>query len=537
MKKGKLYILLSLLSITLAGCGEPTENTDNPVITPTPNPIVDPTPDPDPPVETKVEKKKLAYTYRDVNANYYKASNTIPNEGEPNLLILPIYFNDSSSFIPEDKKSVVKSDIEKAFFGSKEEVGFESVASYYTTLSQGKCNLKGTVSDWIEIEESYINYAFTDRSTLTLVKEATTSYFLLTGDDRNKYDLDKNGYLDGVILIYAAPDSDNIAEQGSSYSNLWAYTNWLDEKPNVDNPCPCNFFWASYDFLYSPAKANSILGNSYGGGDDGNEKLLIDTHVYIHEIGHMFGLQDYYDYSYQFSPAGGYSMQDYNVGSHDPFSVMSLGWCNPYIPTKSCTITLNKFQSSRDCIILSNSWNAIDSPFDEYLVVEFYSPDGLNQFDHDTAYFSNHKKKKRPTGPDECGIRLWHVDARLLASPHLRDPGKITVDPNADGKVMHAMSNTYSHKDYGKSYVSVLGSSYANFNILQLIRNEETETYQSHNTFDKYSLFKDGSKFSMNSFGRQFVNKARLNSNKVLGWTFTVSIKDDQAEITLTRTI
>ena len=98
------------------------------------------------------------------------------------------------------------------------------------------------------------------------------------------------------------------------------------------------------------------------------------------------------------------------------------------------------------------------------------------------------------------------------------------------------MSNTYYGKN-GRNFISPMGQDYANYNILQLIRNEETETYRTINAFDKYSMFKDGSKFSMNTFSKQFVNKARLNSNKVLGWNFEVHIEGDQAKISLLRTI
>ena len=520
MKKSKLFssiVLLSTCAIMACSCNRVT-------------------PDPEPEPELTIEKTKMAYTYMDVSKNYYTQFNVIPNIGEPELLILPIYFEDSSDFIPVDKKEIVKNDIEKAFFGTKDDVGFESVSSYYSKLSFGACNLKGTVSDWISVDTSYSEYGTNESKTINLVSQVVNKYFSTTNDSRKKYDLDGNGFLDGVVVIYGAPDSDNV-RGGSDLTNLWAYTNWdIYSSSDVDNPTLCNFFWASFDFMYSRSVAQSKIGQRIGSGDT-NDLLPIDTHVYIHEIGHMFGLVDYYDYSYQFSPAGGFSMQDFNVGCHDPYSVMALGWCDPYIPTESCTITLNKFQSNREVILLTNEWNDINSPFDEYLLVEFYSLDGLNEFDSTNQYFKSNPMKRRPTGPNACGIRLWHVDARLLANPSLRDVSKITVDPNANGKVMHAMSNTYSGGSNSKSYTTYLGSSYANFNVLQLIRNEETETYQSHNFFDNYSLFKDGSKFSMNTFGKQFVNKGRLNTNKVLGWNFSVKIEGEQAKISLTRTI
>lgn len=536
MKKSKLFISLLLTSLSLIACDE-TANQDDPVVKPGPDivnpPIVDP-----PEEEVKVEKTKLNYTYLDYMNNYYKTSSAIPNQGEPEILVIPVYFNDSDNFIPEDKKELVKNDIEKCFFGTKEDCGFESVTSYYSTLSCGKCNLKGKVTNWANIDHSYTDYSNSEDSTTALVKSVTDNYFASSNEDRTKYDIDKNGFLDGIVLIYAAPDADNFTTR---YGNLWAYTNWdFNAKASIESPTVCNFFWASYDFMYSKIKANEKLGNYYGGGDGSNANLLLDTHVYIHEMGHMFGLVDYYDYSYQYSPAGGFSMQDYNVASHDPFSAMALGWVEPYIPTKSCTITINTFQSSRDVILLANTWNDINSPFDEYILVEFYSPDGLNQFDHENQYFANNKNKRRPTGPDECGIRVWHVDARLIANPYARDLSKITTNPNVEGKISHMMSNTYldsSSSGNGRGYISILGSDYANYNVLQLIRNEETETYKTKNAFDKYSLFKDGSSFSMNSFAKQFVNKGRLNTNKPLGWNFKVSIENNQATITLIRTI
>ena len=518
MKKLKLFSSVLFLSACLTACH--TGGT----VDPQPD-ILD---------DVKVEKTKMNYTYSDVMNNFYKASNAIPNQGEPEILVIPLYFLDSYSFIPENKKDLVKEDINKCFNGAKEDVGFESVTSYYSTLSCGKCNLKCKVADWMTFDASYEEYVRDERETITLAQTVVEQYFTTSGEDRKKYDTDNNGYLDGVVIIYAAPDADAIANQ--NYSNLWAYTNWTELAADKTNPNVCNFFWASYDFMYSAPTALSKLGNRYGSGDGSNDKLILDTHVYIHEMGHMFGLSDYYDYSYQYSPAGGFSMQDYNIASHDPFSCMSLGWCDPYIPTESCTIKLNTFQSSRDVILLTNSWNAINSPFDEYLLIEFYSPDGLNKFDHENQYFASDRKQRRPIGPNKVGIRLWHVDARLLSAPSLRDPSKITCDPNATGKVMHAMSNTYYGNSYGRGYTTVLGREYGNFNILQLIRNDPTETYESSTKLDDLCLFHDGDTFTMNTFGRQFVNKARLNdSNKVLGWSFTVKIDGEKAEIALTR--
>ena len=138
--------------------------------------------------ENKIEKTKLNYTYSDVCANYYRNSNAIPNTGEPRLLVLPIYFNDSNEYIPEDKKEAVRTDIQKAFFGTKEENGFETVTSYYNTLSCGKCTLKGTVSNWIDVEESYFNYSINENSTTNLARNLVEQYFSTSNDLRKSYE-------------------------------------------------------------------------------------------------------------------------------------------------------------------------------------------------------------------------------------------------------------------------------------------------------------------------------------------------------------
>ena len=103
MKKSKLFISLLLTSLSLIACDE-TTNQDDPVIKPGPD-IVDP-PVVDPPEEeVKVEKTKLNYTYLDYMNNYYKTSSAIPNQGEPEILVIPVYFNDCAGSISLQEKT------------------------------------------------------------------------------------------------------------------------------------------------------------------------------------------------------------------------------------------------------------------------------------------------------------------------------------------------------------------------------------------------------------------------------------------------
>lgn len=472
-----------------------------------------------------IDKESVVYNYKDYCDNNVYNIDATPSSGSPKLLVIPIWFTDSSSYIPTSQKETVRSDIQKAYFGNNSDVGWRSVTTYYQELSHDEVTLTGTVSDWYSCGHSSSYYYSGTSTTTSLVTEAVEWYRSSHGD-LTEFDLDKNGYLDGVMLIYAAPDYGAL--KNSSANNLWAYCYWMQvTNPNTSAPTPNAFFWASYDFMYGSGYS---IG-SYTSGDNSHSK--IDTHTYIHEMGHMFGLSDYYDYSdFHLSPAGGFSMQDYNVGSHDPYSALALGWANVYVPTESCTLEIKDFQSSGDVILLSNKFH--NSPFDEYFLLELYTPTGLNKFDCEYQYQS-----KYPVGPNLPGIRVWHVDARLLYLDNLSSDystNRITTAPSAYKKVTHMMSNTYHKNESDTGYISPLGSSYANYNLLQLIRNSSTINYRPTKTMTYSNLFTTGDSFSMNLFAKQFYKNGKLNSGDTFKWEFTVKhVSNSSATITLTK--
>lgn len=474
---------------------------------------------------------KMEETYKDYSkynayGSYYAFC---PSIGNPRLLVIPVWFNDSSSIITKGKDRV-REDIEKAYFGTPEEVGWHSVSSYYNYESHGKVNLTGTVSRWYESGVSYKVAGGSSYNTANLVNSAVSWYFTNNpSDSRRNYDYDNDGVMDGVMLIYAAPDSSNSGFY--SYQNLWAYCSWFSGT-QVDGVRPCVYFWASYDFMYDPNTAQVITGNYYGHGD--NNYCTIDSHTFIHEMGHVFGLDDYYDYSGQYNPAGGFSMQDYNVGGHDPYSSLALGWTDAIIPTETQTIIISEYQYTHDLILLSPSFNEYHSPYDEYLLLELYSPNGVNKFDSDHKYGSRY-----PQGPRIVGVRLWHIDARLAVwtGSKFRLADSCTV---RQSNILTAMTNTYKSDGEAADRISRLGEAYADYNILQLIRNNILDTYRPTDSLEKNDLFVAGDSFSMKDYSRQFVNGTQLNSSKTFPWTFKVnSIELENglysASITLTK--
>ena len=490
-------------------------------------------------------------TYNDyIKNNIYPLSAT-PTVGKAKLLVVPVWFNDSSNFINEDKKMNVREDISAAYFGKNTDTGWRSVKSYYEEESHGKLKLDGTVSNWYFPNTSYRTYkSDADHSlTTSLVKEASDWYFTNNPEDnRTNYDCDKDGYLDGVVLIYAAPDNSQFSD--GDCSNLWAFCYWIQntDVKNTIKPGANVFFWASYDFMYGKNKAASRTGkDKYADGDTSNN-VNVDAHTYIHEMGHMFGLEDYYDYSsYGYAPAGGFSMQDHNVGGHDPFSVFALGWGKAYVPTTSAEINLKPFVSSGEMIILSPNWNAINSPFDEYLILEYYTNEGLNYFDTNHPYMDG--LKEYPTGSKQSGIRLWHVDARLLYKSATNafdtlSSNKITNDPKISGnKVTGLLTDTYNDGAVGMESLSPLSTrnpasdEWSKYKLLELVRNSTSTSYlRTTQNMSSLSLFKAGDTFLMSRYARQFENSGKLNSNASLGFSFTVNaLNEGYASITVTK--
>ena len=469
-----------------------------------------------------LERTEIRQHYTDYTENNVYNLDSAPTEGPCRLLVIPVWFEDSDQYIEESKKENVREDIEAAYFGDEGLVGWHSVKTFYETESDEAVEISGTVSEWYEVGEGMSYYGSSSQGasrTASLAVSAKDWFFNThTDEDPRDYDGDGDGYLDGVMLIYAAPDYNTL--QKSSYSNLWAYCYWVQQtsQRNVKKPGTNAFFWASYDFLYSQTTALSRAGTHYAAGD--TRHCDIDAHTYIHEMGHVFGLEDYYDYGPKgYSPAASFSMQDHNVGGHDPYSTMALGWSDPYIPTESCSITIGAFQETRELILLTPEWNEYDSPFDEYLLLELYTPTGLNERDTKYAYMSYY-----PTGASATGIRLWHIDARLLyvESDQAFKASQMTCDTNYNSfyGVTHAFTNTAGNEDYG----SPLGSDYDKYNLLQLVRNDTSVTMQTSRALRNADLFGNGSSFDINTYKKQFVKSTTLNNGEELGWSFSVSI-------------
>lgn len=452
--------------------------------------------------EFNYKSEYLKYNYKDIYENSVYANIRTafcPSEGTINYLVIPVRFTDYNL-----NETTAKQNIEKAFFGESKSNGWNSVKTFYETASNGKLEINGKVSEWYKPLTATTVYGNDAAAINALAENAVEWYFAQNpSENRADYDYDNNGTLDSVAIIYGCPDSSE--EWGKNLPNFWGKVIRPEyiEGPDVSSPTLGFFMWASY----SDVNTDTFPGRN-----------SVDSHVYIHETGHLFGLEDYYDYGpNKFSPAGGFITMEYNTGGQDPFSCLALGWAKAVVPLTSCTIDLKDFQNGHEVIVLSSTPDAFESPFDEYIIIELYAPTGLNKFD--ATYTWRHSDVYK--GALTAGIRIWHVDARLI---------KATV---SSGVVSWSADEFYTDPTVGKTdtaftnsweidgRISALGAAYKDYSLLFAVRNnkETTFTPDRGSNFSADTMFYAGDTFDVPAYSSQFVNGTKLNGGGDLGWS------------------
>lgn len=321
--------------------------------------------------------------------------NALKSTGNQKLLVIPVNFQDGTqkygnNTLPNFGYSNEIEAMEKAFFGKTEDTGWESVSSYYSKSSYGKLNISGEVSPIVNLSrsakyyENILSLGTSDIGKITsdILEECLNS--IKSEVNLKDYDLDEDGYIDAVWMVY------NIEHDDGDL--FWAFTTVANSSKSKLEYKPKTYAWASYSFF------------SEGGYS------RPDSHTFIHETGHILGLDDYYSYDLlnPQSPMGGLDMMDYNIGDHNAFSKYMLEWINPRYVNKSGLYRLENFQNTGDAIIISPKYNG--TPFCEYLILEYYSPTNLNYADSNNHYTNN---DNYPFMFQGRGLRILHVDARL----------------------------------------------------------------------------------------------------------------------------
>ncbi len=460
------------------------------------------------------------YTYYDIENT--KGMSMTPSTGNVNILVVPIEFSDYDSF----SKSQIES-INVAFNGSnnnKTNSYWESVSSFYNKSSYGKLRLNFDICD------TYIP-SISGSQFKNLEKNDGDGSIFLLDECRDKlkinnslinyknYDSDDDGYVDGIWLIYNANKNSEVYGDNNDF---WAYTfsylndsrNTLKKEPNKENPNFARYANCSQLFLYS----DDLFG--------------YDAHTLIHEQGHMFGLDDYYTYDKNVasSATGGLDMMDLNIGDHDSFSKFSLGWIKPKVVEGDSTLKILPISTSGEAIILPVTSN-INNPFNEYYIIEFYTPTNLYSLDANKSY-----RNKYPKYFLNNGIRISHIDSRLI------DYRNTIV--NSNNLDINGFNNPFNYEKYYNVGCSNTASNSYNksnkgfYNLIETINPYNIKSYNNfyYNDGGTSFLFTSGDVFNTKMESNFFIDNEYNHDKTKFNYSLRVEyVCDDYATISIKK--
>ncbi len=308
--------------------------------------------------------------------SFGSARKLLPSTGEQYLTVIPVDFRDYPY------EGDYKTSIEAAFFGSSSSNQYVSLAEYYDKSSYHRLHVKGEVSEAFRCNETYAtlktkNNASQTKAALTKIYQDAVAWYNGQSNGRTLTSTD------AVYFVYSAPYSGMDGGTSSRSSMMWAFA--------VNDPAP--IAWSSYYMMHPSSKGH------------------VDAHTYIHEFGHLLGLKDYYDpNSYAelspCSPLGRMDMMDCSLGEHNGFSKMLLNWAHPYVVEGECEISLRPSSGNPDLVLLPLSgYN--NTPYAEYVLLEFYTPTYLNNAD------ATLREQEEMRLFQSAGIKAYHVDGRL----------------------------------------------------------------------------------------------------------------------------
>lgn len=377
--------------------------------------------EPSQPEEVKIDNGTV-YSFTDnLKHNGPLTTGAFPSLGKPNLLVIPINF-DQGNATPK-----VLADLNLAFNGSKDELGYYSVKEYYYVSSYGKLDMNIDVLDSFYTPEHSKNYYETyetalDTGSSLLLKEALSYYDEQI--DYTKYDYDNDGYIDAVWLIYNCP----VSFSGNS-DFWWAYQTFNLTEEKYDGVEAFYYAFAGTDFMYDKYHVAYDPTN-----------ILIDAHTYIHETGHLMGLDDYYDYDSNrgLDDPGTYAadMMDSTFGDHGPISKLLLGWISPTIINADFNGTIESFASTGNTYLITDSFRG--TIYDSYYLLILYDETGINGLDRPLNFTSNN-----------TGLLLYEVHAEI----NYDSKGEITYNGGS-----YSTGFKYDNSDTYKKFVRMIPS-------------------------------------------------------------------------------
>jgi len=235
-----------------------------------------------------------------------------------------------------------------------------SMRDFYLENSYGTVDITGAVTVWLRMPQSYAYYAdgqygFGDypNNAQKLTEDAVLAADSLV--DFKQFDADSNGYVDALFVVHAGMGAEVTGDPWDIWSHAWR---------------------TSY-----PIAVDDVLVRRYSmEPEDGK------IGVFSHELGHVFGLPDLYDYGYDSNGLGGWTvMAGGSWGNSgrtpvhfDAWCKTKLGFITPFEPSAGTLSTIefpwSEFTPFAYKIYMDGQ------PFHEYFIVENRSNVGFDLY-------------------------------------------------------------------------------------------------------------------------------------------------------------
>lgn len=438
--------------------------------------------------------------------------------GEQNILVVPVTFTNTVQYATESVHNM----IEKTFFGESDETGWESVASFYEKSSYGKLKLTGGLQPYFHFDvtttdvgnfkvDNFQRYGegyYWDQ-THHLIERLYNTY---DANFLKDYDKDGDGHVDALWMVYIAPIQALGGDKGTFRDPFWAYKFYWNREASTVKPTPNVYAWASYEF--------ALEGVGYSSDKP-------DAHTFIHETGHVLGLPDYYDYDSATAPAGSLDMMDHNIIDHNMYSKYRLNWSTPYYVTGNAKIKLKPAESSGEFILIKDGWNG--HAYDEYILIEYYTPTGLNEKDSSGNGYVTKGSNSGSKGFTESGVRIWHVDSRVVT---------YVYDSVTEQLTSSEYSDTIVADDWSYSAIAASNTSSRSvdpkFKLLHLI-DAQGQTSKVGNWLKtptaagNGALFKSGAKISADNWKQYLQSSVKLNDGTPVGYSIEIGSMNDKS--------
>ncbi len=333
----------------------------------------------------------------DYNPSTVQTSLKAANGVVPNLVVMIRFADHTARTLPS------RDDIDVLFnhVGPHALAPSGSIRDVYLENSYGQMLLNSTVLDWITLSGTEAYYADGKKGLNSVklsegIKEALTIADLSV--DFTDFDLDGDGVIDAFTIMHSgyAAETGGVDQYGGVVADrIWSHKGGLKNSP-----------WYS-------AEGVEVLKYSINPGVwsiSGSEIGRIG--VISHEIGHFFGLLDFYDTDKSGSGIGnwglmanswGWDQSQYYPPHFSAYAKVKLGWVAPTNVVSTGSFSAGQVQTNPDIFKITTGF-----PDGEYLLLENRQKVGFDQ---------------QIQGP---GLLIFHIDeARAGADQYVESyPGQ-----------------------------------------------------------------------------------------------------------------